>query len=58
MEGCDLVSAGQVRAACDQLGAAVKRPANPVEAVGRLPEKNDEKISWLVAAKPPIVTFT
>jgi hypothetical protein len=27
MEGCDLVSAGQVRAACDQLEAAVKRPA-------------------------------
>ncbi len=27
MEGCDLVSAGQVRAACDQVEAAVKRPA-------------------------------
>ena len=27
MEGCDLVSAGQVRAVCDQLEAAVKRPA-------------------------------
>ena len=27
MEGCDLVSAGQVRTACGQVEAAVKRPA-------------------------------
>ena len=27
MEGCDLVSAGQVCAACDQVEAALKRPA-------------------------------
>ena len=35
MEGCDLVSAGQVRATCDQVETALRRPAKgPPECCG------------------------
>ena len=45
MEGCDLVSAGQVRAACDQLEAAVKRPARSRWGCGGACLRSDQKIS-------------
>ena len=51
MEGCDLVTAGQVRVACDQVEAALQRPASPVEGVAVPSERTEDTLK--VATRRP-----